>query len=100
MDCVAVWMPLRLQLNLHLLAEVAEVAEVAGCAGRGKLRLWLPRVKYHGIGNIYHCVATPPQPEQTTHNKTKALIISYEILMESQSDMQLARPESGAAAAA
>lgn len=23
------WMPLRLQLNLHLLAEVAEVAEVA-----------------------------------------------------------------------
>lgn len=38
--------------------------------------------------------------KQTTHNKTKALIISYEILMESQSDMQLARPESGAAAAA
>lgn len=38
--------------------------------------------------------------KQTTHNKTKALIISYEILMDSQSDMQLAKPESGAAAAA
>lgn len=44
--------------------------------------------------------AAAARAKQTTHNKTKALIISYEILMESQSDMQLARPESGAAAAA
>lgn len=44
--------------------------------------------------------AAAARAKQTTHNKTKALIISYEILMDLQSDMQLARPESGAAAAA
>jgi len=42
------WMPLRLQLNLHLYEFSL---------------LLLPRVKYHGIGNIYHCMA-----EATTNN--------------------------------
>lgn len=46
-----------------------------------------------------NAAAVAARAKQTTHNKTKALIISYEILMESQSDMQLAKPESGAAAA-
>lgn len=84
------WMPLRLQLNLHLLAE-AEVAAVAEAAA-GEI----PRHRKHLSlrGNA------AARAKQTTHNKTKALIISYEILMDSQSDMQLAKPESGAAAAA
>lgn len=74
------------------------------------LLLLLPRVKYHGIGNIYHCVPVAATTttttiiattattadvfaKQTTHNKTKALIISYEILMdfksESESELKL-----------
>jgi len=95
---LCVYVPLgcgELQLNLHLYDFF--------------LPLWVPRVKYLGVGNIYHCYGASTSATATnstrmklkwpvrlgTHNKTKTFIISYEFLVAELAtisrDMQLAK---------